>query len=155
MISHFIHLLLSMWFLLLVSTLHTLVVATLEKPQTSFAVVKNNLLLTEYAWNLNTLRKSPIGYTSVLHLLVTLYLMNWILDKDTWYVNTSTNVYLWKPLINYRGVRASVKKFWKKSETIWNAWKDVLFNALKIWQQGFVKSKKVWNHIKIWILTSL
>ena len=59
-ISHFIHLLLSMWFLLLVSTLHTLVVATSDKPRTSFAVVKNNLLLTEYAWNLNTLRKSPI-----------------------------------------------------------------------------------------------
>ena len=60
MISHFIHLLLSMWFLLLVSTLHTLVVATSDKPRTSFAVVRNNLLLTEYAWNLNTLRKSPI-----------------------------------------------------------------------------------------------
>ena len=26
----------------------------------SFAVVKNNLLLTEYAWNLNTLWKFPI-----------------------------------------------------------------------------------------------
>ena len=48
-ISHFIHLLLSMWFLLLVSTLHTLLVATSDKPRTSFAVVKNNLLLTEYA----------------------------------------------------------------------------------------------------------
>ena len=60
MISHFIHLLLSMWFLFLVSTLHTLVVATSDKPRTSFVVVKNNLLLTEYAWNLNTLRKSPI-----------------------------------------------------------------------------------------------
>ena len=59
-ISHFIQLLLSMWFLFLVSTLHTLVVATSDKPRTSFAVVKNNLLLTEYAWNLNTLRKSPI-----------------------------------------------------------------------------------------------
>ena len=57
MISHFIHLLLSMWFLLLVSTLH---VATSDKPRSSFAVVKNNLLLTEYAWNLNTIRKSPI-----------------------------------------------------------------------------------------------
>ena len=59
-ISHFIHLNLSMWFLLLVSTLHTLVVATLDKSRTSFAVVKNSLLLTEYAWNLNTLRKSLI-----------------------------------------------------------------------------------------------
>ena len=39
-ISHFIHLLLSMSFLLLVSTLHTLVVATSDKPRTSFAVVK-------------------------------------------------------------------------------------------------------------------
>ena len=26
----------------------------------SFAIIKNNLLLTEYAWNLNTLRNSPI-----------------------------------------------------------------------------------------------
>ena len=34
-----------MWFLLLVSTLHTLVVATSDKCRTSFAVVKNNLLL--------------------------------------------------------------------------------------------------------------
>ena len=30
----------------------------------------------------------------------------------------------------------------KKSEIIWNAWKDVLFNALKVWKWGFVKSKK-------------
>ena len=36
----------------------------------------------------------------------------------------------------------------KKSEIIWNAWKDVLYNALKVWKWGFVKSKKVWNHIK-------
>ena len=50
MISHFIHLLLSMWFLLLVSTLHTLVVAMSDKPRTSFMVIKNNLFLTEYAW---------------------------------------------------------------------------------------------------------
>ena len=33
-----------------------------DKPRTSFAVVKNNLLLTEYSWNLNTLQKSPITY---------------------------------------------------------------------------------------------
>ena len=32
----------------------------------------------------------------------------------------------------------------KKSEIIWNAWKDVLLNALK-----------VWNQIKIWTFTSL
>ena len=38
-ISHFIQMLLSMWFLLLVSTLHTLLVATSYKPRTSFAVV--------------------------------------------------------------------------------------------------------------------
>ena len=43
----------------------------------------------------------------------------------------------------------------KKSEIIWNAWKDVLFNALKVWKWGIVKSKKVWNQIKIWTLTSL
>ena len=71
-ISHFIHLLLSMWDLLLVSTFHTLVVATLDKPRTSFAVVKNNLLLTEYAWNLNTLRKSPIVFSNL-----------WIVDFTT------------------------------------------------------------------------
>ena len=43
----------------------------------------------------------------------------------------------------------------KKSEIIWNAWKNVLFNALKVWKWGFVKNKKVWNQIKIWTLTSL
>ena len=32
-----------------------------RQARASYAVVKNNLLLTEYAWNLNTLRKSPIG----------------------------------------------------------------------------------------------
>ena len=37
----------------------------------------------------------------------------------------------------------------KKSKIIWNAWKDVLFNALKVWKGGFMKSKNVWNHIKI------
>ena len=47
------------------------------------------------------------------------------------------------------------EKVWKKSEIIWNAWKDVLFNALKVWKWGFVQSKKVWNQIKIWTLTSL
>ena len=41
----------------------------------------------------------------------------------------------------------------KKSEIIWHAWKDVLFNALKVRKCGFVKSKKVWNQIKIWTLT--
>ena len=43
----------------------------------------------------------------------------------------------------------------KKSEIIWNAWKDVLFNALQVCKWGFVKSRKVWNQIKIWTLTSL
>ena len=33
--------------------------------------------------------------------------------------------------------------------------KNVLFNAVKVWKYGFVKSKKVWNQIKIWTLTSL
>ena len=41
----------------------------------------------------------------------------------------------------------------KKSEIIWNVWKDVLFNALKVWKWGFVKSQKFWNQIKIWTLT--
>ena len=27
--------------------------------------------------------------------------------------------------------------------------------GLKVWKSGFVKSKKVWNQIKIWTLTSL
>ena len=47
----------SMWFLLLVSTLHTLNVARSGKLWQAFAVVKNNLLL-----NLNTLWKSPIAF---------------------------------------------------------------------------------------------
>ena len=51
-----------------------------------------------------------------------------------------------------RGVRASVRN---KSEKVWNAWKDMLFNEVKVWKWGFVKSKKVWNQIKIWTLTSL
>ena len=45
------------------------------------------------------------------------------------------------------------------SGIIWNAWKDVLYQCiqtvLKVWKWGFVKSKKVWNQIKIWTLTSL
>ena len=40
-----------------------------------------------------------------------------------------------------------------KSEIIWNAWKDVAFDALIVWKWGFVKTKKVWNQIKIWTLT--
>ena len=43
----------------------------------------------------------------------------------------------------------------KKSEIIRNAWKDVLFSALKVWKWGFVKSKKVWNQIKNWTPTFL
>ena len=54
-----------------------------------------------------------------------------------------------------RGVRASMRKSLKKFKIIWNAWKDVLFNALKVWKLGFVKITKVWNQIKIWTLTSL
>ena len=30
----------------------------------------------------------------------------------------------------------------KKSEIIWNAWKDVLFNALKVWKWGLWRAKK-------------
>ena len=61
--SHFIHLLLSIWFLLLVCTLHALVVARSGRPSASFEVIKNNVLLTKYAWNLNKKiknKKSPI-----------------------------------------------------------------------------------------------
>ena len=59
--SYVIHLILSIWFLLLVFALHTLAVARSRKPLASFVVVRNNLLITEYAWNLNTSRKSPIA----------------------------------------------------------------------------------------------
>ena len=41
--SHFINLYLTMVFQYLESFLYTLVVATLDKPQTSFQVVRNNL----------------------------------------------------------------------------------------------------------------
>ena len=51
------------------------------------------------------------------------------------------------------------ERLWEKaSEIIWNASKDMAFNALKVWKLGFVtfvKRKKVWNQIKIWTLTSL
>ena len=43
----------------------------------------------------------------------------------------------------------------KKSEKVWNAWKYVLFNTFKVWKWGFVKSKKVWNQIQVWTLTSM
>ena len=34
----------------------------------------------------------------------------------------------------------------KKSEIIWNAWKDVLFNAFKVGKKkGFCEEQKVWN----------
>ena len=50
-----------------------------------------------------------------------------------------------------------LRKSLKISEIIWNVWKDVLFNALKVWKWGIVKSKihVVWNQIKIWTFTSL
>ena len=35
-----------------------------------------------------------------------------------------------------------------KSKIIWNVWKDVLFDALKVQKWGFVKSKKVLNQMK-------
>ena len=63
-------LLLSIRFLLLVFTLHTLVVARSGKPPASFAVVKNNLLLTEYAWNLNALQYSSIAHIYTIKLCV-------------------------------------------------------------------------------------
>ena len=43
---------------------------------------------------------------------------------------------------HFRGVRESVRKSLKNSEIILNAWQEVLFNALKVWKWGFVKSKK-------------
>ena len=71
--TNFIHLLLSICFLF---TLHTLVVARSGKPLASFAVVKNNFLLTEYAWNLNTLWNSSIktliGKLNFLHVNIML-----------------------------------------------------------------------------------
>ena len=51
----------SIQFLWLECTLHTLLVAMSDKPQTSFAVIQSNLLCAKYAWNLNTLRKSPLS----------------------------------------------------------------------------------------------
>ena len=45
--SHFINLYLTMVFQYLESTLHTLVVATSDKPQTSFQVIRNNLCCQE------------------------------------------------------------------------------------------------------------
>ena len=47
-----------------------------------------------------------------------------------------------EPTTSYRDVRASVRKSLKKSEIIWTAWKDVRFNALKVWKWGFVKREK-------------
>ena len=49
-----------------------------------------------------------------------------------------------------RGARVSMRK----------SLKDVLFNALKVWKWGFVKSKKVWNqinpfHTRFWNLHRL
>ena len=61
MTSHFILLLPPIQFLELEFTLHTLGVARLGNPPASFAVVKDNLLLKEYAWNLNTLWNCPIA----------------------------------------------------------------------------------------------
>ena len=58
-------------------------------------------------------------------------------------------------LVTSSGIQGCESACEKKSEIIWNAWKDVLFNALKVWKWGFVKSKKVWNQIKILTLTSL
>ena len=45
-------------------------------------------------------------------------------------------------------------------EKVWNNLKSLkrcaeIFNALKVWKWGFAKSKKVWNQIKIWTLTSM
>ena len=47
----------------------------------------------------------------------------------------------------------------KKSKKVWNnlkCLKRFVFQCtLKLWKWGFVKSRKLWNHVKIWTLTSL
>ena len=45
----------------------------------------------------------------------------------------------------------------KNSEIIWNVWKDVLFNALKVSENGgcLWRAKKSKIRLKIWTLTSL
>ena len=43
-----------------------------------------------------------------------------------------------------RGVRASVRSL----KTSWNAWKDVLFKALRVWKGGLWSIKKVWTQVK-------
>ena len=47
------------------------------------------------------------------------------------------------------------KKKSEKSEIIWIAWKDVLFNALNSKNGVLWRAKRVRNQIKIWTLTSL
>ena len=59
---------------------------------------------------------------------------------------------------NMNCLHAGVWKCKKKSEIIWNVWKDVLFNAFKLHYKSenvFFLKQKVWNQIKIWTLTSL
>ena len=45
-----------------------------------------------------------------------------------------------------------VRKVWKKSEIICNAWKGVFFNAFKVSKGGLWRAKKVWNQRNIWPL---
>ena len=64
-------------------------------------------------------------------------------------------------LVNYfiliTGVweRVCEKEPSEKSEIIWNVWKYVFSNELKVWKFEFCEEQKVWNQIKIWTLTSL
>ena len=91
---------------------------------------------------------------------------HWILDfqktkveiiflKHCRYVNLGTHSK--SIFVNCHCQFESVCEHWAnvgKSELIWNPWRDGLFNALKVWKWGFVKSKKFLNQIKIWTLTS-
>ena len=70
-------------------------------------------------------------------------------------IYTRAKILSFEWFVMIRDVKASVRKSLKKSEIIWNAWKDVLFNAFKVWKGGFVKSKKVGNQRNLWTLTSL
>ena len=74
------------------------------------------------------------------------------LPHATWYLALSGSHWGDKSNFQYTGVwdESICEKSLKKSEIIWNAWKDTC-----TYKWGFVKSKKVRNQIKIWTLTSL
>ena len=86
------------------------------------------------------------------------------IKENCFYIVTNYSNLIYTTL-KFNRLRVSIRNNWliqgcesiceKKSEIIWNAWKDVLFSALKVWKWGFVKSKEVWIQINIWTLTSL